>query len=277
MLLNYAIECESLDINPCSRMKAPVVHKKDARCYEDDDIMRLLDCLDIECQTTVDKFSRSYDKLDPAEAYRRQQVRIFNNLMHKTYVWVALASACRRGELAGLRLSGIDFEKNLIQITETGHYEPREGLYDVDRMKNGTPSKTVDMPISVMEQMRVYLEARQELFALMDWEDSGYVFISLKDGEVTVAGGQIMPDVLSKWFSRFLTKYKLPKITLHEVRHTSISYLINRGVNVKMIADRAGHQNTRTTEEIYGHIFAKTRRATANEYDSLFGSRVVES
>lgn len=275
-LLNCAVEWERLDINPCARMKAPVVHKKEANYYEDADIMRLLDCLDKECQSTIDKFSRSYDKLDPAEAYQRQQVRIFNDLMHKTYVWVALSSACRRGELAGLRVSGIDFKKNLIRITETGHYEPGEGLYDVDRMKNGAPSKTVDMPVSVMDQLKVYLEARQELFDLMGWEDSGYVFISLKDGKVTEAGGQIMPDVLSKWFSRFLKKHKLPEICLHEVRHTSLSYLINRGVDIKMIADRGGHQNTRTTEEIYGHIFAKTRRATANEYDSLFDSRVTE-
>ena len=275
-MLNYAIECESLDYNPCVRMKAPVVHKKEASCYEDGDIVRLLDCLDQECQTTIDKFSRSYDKLDPAEAYRRQQVRIFNDLMHKTYVWVALASACRRGELAGLRVDGVDFKKNLIRITETGHYEPTTGLYDVRRMKNGDPSKTVDMPASVMEQLKVYLDARQTLFDLMGWYDSGYAFISLNDGDVTRAGGQIMPDVLSKWFSRFLEKYNLPKITLHEVRHTSISYLINRGVDVKMIADRAGHQNTRTTEEIYGHVFAKTRRATANEYDDLFSSRVTE-
>ena len=120
------------------------------------------------------------------------------------------------------------------------------------------------------------LKKLDNLFDLMGWEDSGYAFISLNDGEVTKAGGQIMPDVLSKWFSRFLEKYELPKITLHEVRHTSISYLINRGVDVKMVADRAGHQNTRTTEEIYSHIFAKTRRATANEYDGLFSSRVAE-
>ena len=72
----------------------------------------------------------------------------------------------------------------------------------------------------------------------------------------------MMPDVISTWFTRFLEKYDLPKITLHQVRHTSISYLINRGVDIKKVADRAGHQNTRTTEEIYGHVFARTRRAT---------------
>ena len=275
-LLNCAVEWERLAINPCARMKAPVVHKKEANYYEDADIVRLLDCLDKECQTTIDKFSRSYDKLDPAEAYRRQQVRIFNDLMHKTYVWVALASACRRGELVGLRVDGVDFERNLIRITETGHYEPKAGLYDVERMKNGAPSKTVDMPVSVMKQLKVYLDARQNLFDLMGWEDSGYAFISLKEGRVTEGGGQIMPDVLSKWFSRFLKKHKLPEICLHEVCHTSLSYLINRGVDIKMVADRGGHQNTRTTEEIYSHIFAKTRRATANEYDSLFNSRVTE-
>ena len=83
-----------------------------------------------------------------------------------------------------------------------------------------------------------------------------------------------MPDVISQWFDRFLKRNNLPKITLHGVRHTSISYLINKGVDVKKVADRAGHQNTRTTEEIYGHIYAKTRRATADEYNDLFTSRV---
>ena len=61
----------------------------------------------------------------------------------------------------------------------------------------------------------------------------------------------MLPDVISQWFSKFLERNNLPKITLHEVRHTSISYLINKGVDIKKVADRAGHQNTRTTEEIY--------------------------
>ena len=64
---------------------------------------------------------------------------------------------------------------------------------------------------------------------------------------------------------------------LHEVRHTSISYLINKGVDIKKVADRAGHQNTRTTEEIYGHIYAKTKRATADIYDDLFTGKDINS
>lgn len=85
-----------------------------------------------------------------------------------------------------------------------------------------------------------------------------------------------MPDVISQWFTKFLERNNLPKITLHEVRHTSISYLINKGVDVKMVADRAGHQNTRTTEEVYSHIYAKTRRATADIYNDLFTGKEIK-
>ncbi len=86
----------------------------------------------------------------------------------------------------------------------------------------------------------------------------------------------MLPDVISKWFSKFLKKNGLPKITLHEVRHTSISYLMNRGVDIKSVSVRAGHQNTRTTEEIYGHVYAKNKRATADEYNDLFNGREIK-
>ncbi len=273
-LLNLAIRWEMLDINPCIRVDAPKVHKKEAKYYEEEEIQRLLECLELECQETIAKFSRRYDSLSPDEAYRRQQVRIFNDLMHKMYIWLALASACRRSELIGLTVDKVDFVRNTITIEQTGHYAPDKGIYFQNCLKNGDSVKIVDMPEAVMQELKVYLEERKTIFYLMGWEDSGYVFVSLSDGTVTQAGGPMLPDVISTWFTRFLEKYQLPKITLHQVRHTSISYLINRGVNIKMVADRAGHQNTRTTEEIYGHIYKKTQRATADEYNDLFTGKV---
>ena len=273
-LLNVAIHWEMLDVNPCIRVDTPKVHKQEAKYYEEEEIQRMLECLDQECQNTIDKFSRRYDSLSPEEAYRRQQVRIFNDLMHKCYIWMALASACRRSELIGLTVDKVDFNCNTITIDQTGHYAPGRGLYFQGYLKNEKPIKIVDMPEAVMQELKAYLEERQKVFYLMGWEDSGYVFVSLSDGKVTKAGGPMMPDVISTWFTRFLKEYQLPKITLHEVRHTSISYLINRGVNIKMVADRAGHQNTRTTEEIYGHVYKKTQRATADEYNDLFTGKV---
>ena len=270
VLLNQAVKWDMLDFNPCIKVDTPKVTKREANYYEEEEIVRLLECLDEECEQTISKFSRKYDLLSPDEAHRRQQIRIFNDIQHKMYIWLALAGAFRRSELIGLTVQAIDFGRNNIRIVQTGHYVPKEGIYFKQILKNGSASKIVDMPEAVMAQLREYLELRQNLFDLMGWEDSGYVFISLADGDITQAGGPMMPDVISTWFTRFLEKYNLPKITLHQVRHTSISYLINKGVDIKMVADRAGHQNTRTTEEIYGHIYAKSKQATANEYNDLF-------
>ena len=60
-LLNLAIRWEMLDINPCIRVDAPKVHKKEAKYYEEEEIQRLLECLELECQETIAKFSRRYD------------------------------------------------------------------------------------------------------------------------------------------------------------------------------------------------------------------------
>lgn len=273
-LLNWAVKWDMIDYNPCIKVDTPKIHKKNPGYYEEPEIGRLLDCLDQACEDTIKGFSKRYQQLyTPEEEYCRKQVRIFNDLMHKAYVWVALASACRRGELIGLTVSNIDFENNRILITQTGHYMPENGIYFVDHLKNGSPSKNIDMPIAVMELLKEYLQARSNLIKLMGWPDSGFVFISLEDGKVTTAGGPMLPDVISQWFRKFLIKYKLPTITLHGVRHTSISYLINKDVGIKSVADRAGHQNTRTTEEIYSHVYAKTRRATADKYNDLFTGR----
>lgn len=274
-LLNLAVKWDMIEYNPCIKVDPPKVHKKDVGYYEEEDIERLLDCLDKACEETIEKFSRRYQQLySPEEEYKHKQVRIFKDLMHKVYVWVALASACRRGELAGLTVENVDFENNRLLITQTGHYITERGIYFVDHLKNGSPSKNVDMPVTVMELLKEYMQKRSELIKLMGWPDSGYVFISFEDGKVTKAGGPVLPDGISQWFAKFLKKNNLPKITLHGVRHTSISYLLNRGVNIKSVADRAGHQNTRTTEEIYGHVYQKTKRATADEYESMFAGRI---
>lgn len=273
-LLNLAVKWDMIEYSPCMKVDAPKVHKHEAGYYEDEDIGRLLDCLEGEYNKAVDEAGGTEDILSFDILNSRQRTDIFNAYMRKNYILVALVSACRRGELIGLRVDDIDFENNRILITQTGHYTVDNGIYFVDHLKNGSSSKSIDMPVSMMEQLKEYVQIRSAFIDLMGWKDSGYLFISLKNGKVTTAGGPMMPDVISQWFIRFLERNKLPKITLHGVRHTSISYLINKGVDVKMVADRAGHQNTRTTEEVYGHIYAKTRRATADMYDGLFTSKV---
>ncbi|NBI11217.1 site-specific integrase [Colidextribacter sp. OB.20] len=275
-LLNLAVKWDMVEYNPCVKVDTPKVHKKNPGYYEEPEIGRLLECLEDEYIRAVNETGGKENSFSFDNLTSRQCTDIFNAYMRKTYILVALVSACRRGELIGLKVENINFDNNCVLISQTGHYTVENGLYFVDYLKNGSPSKNIDMPVTVMEQLKEYIQIRKAFIDLMDWEDRGYLFISLKTGKVTTAGGPMMPDVISQWFTKFLERNNLPKITLHEVRHTSISYLINKGVDVKMVADRAGHQNTRTTEEVYSHIYAKTRRATADIYNDLFTGKEIK-
>lgn len=264
-LLNLAVKWDMIEYNPCIKVDSPKVHKHEAKYYEEENIDGLFDCLEDEFNKAVNEAGgMNFDNLNS-----RQCTEIFTAYMRNNYILLALVSACRRGEMIGLKVDNVDFKKNRIVVRQTGHYISGKGLYFVDHLKNGSPSNSILLSPLMMEQLKEYIQVRSTFINMMGWEDSGYLFISLKNGTVTEAGGPMMPDVISQWFNRFLKRNNLPMITLHGVRHTSISYFINRDVAVKKIADRAGHQNTTTTEEVYGHVSDKTKRATADEYDDL--------
>lgn len=271
-LLNCAVKWDMIEYNPCIKVDTPKVHKHEAGYYEEEDIGRLFDCLEAEYKKEVDKAGGMRDVFSFDNLTSSQRTDIFNAYMRKNYILLALVSACRRGEMVGLKVEDIDFENNRILVKRTGHYTVDQGIYFVDHLKNGDPSKSIDMPKLAMKPLKEYIKVRNVFINLMDWEDSGYLFISLKGEKVTTAGGPMMPDVISQWFNKFLQRNNLPKITLHEVRHTSISYLLNKDVAIEKIADRAGHQNSNITKETYGHIYAKTRRATADVYNDLLNN-----
>lgn len=45
---------------------------------------------------------------------------------------------------------------------------------------------------------------------------------------------------------------------IHFLRHIHATLLINGNFTAKVVANRLGHVNTRTTLEVYSHIFAAT-------------------
>ena len=74
------------------------------------------------------------------------------------------------------------------------------------------------------------------------------------------------PKILQKVAS----KYNLPRINFHALRHTSASMLIALGVHPKEIQDRLGHSSMNVTMSIYSHIFQANRKEVANKLQTIF-------
>ena len=71
-------------------------------------------------------------------------------------------------------------------------------------------------------------------------------------------------------FERFLKRYEMPKITFHQIRHTSVSLLINGGVQTQVVSKRAGHSSVSTTNNIYSHVFQSIETQVANKMNEIF-------
>ena len=62
---------------------------------------------------------------------------------------------------------------------------------------------------------------------------------------------------------KLLDRLGLRQVSLHSLRHTSATLLIQQGVNVRTVSSRLGHSQTSTTMNIYAHQLQSADAAAA--------------
>lgn len=216
-MLSTAVEWQLIPSNPCDRVKAPKIERKEAKYLDEVQAARLIKCLDNE------------------------------PLQYKTMIMLFLYSGMRRGELCGLEWSDIDFDNHLVSITKSSLYLPGKGIFD-DTTKNKTSERVIQIPADMVKLLKAHQKAQlSERLKLGDqWHDSKKIFTA-KDGK------PIHPDTVTGWFHAFVAKNGLPEISIHSLRHTNATLLIAGGTNIRTVANRLGHATPTTTGNIYAH------------------------
>jgi hypothetical protein len=79
------------------------------------------------------------------------------------------------------------------------------------------------------------------------WQDSGLV-ITWPDGR------PIHPERFSRWFEQHARDAGLPKIRLHDVRHSYATAALAAGVPTKVVSERLGHATFAITMDTYSHV-----------------------
>lgn len=89
--------------------------------------------------------------------------------------------------------------------------------------------------------------AEERLAAGPAYEDEGYVLAD-------ELGRPYHPDTISDWFEDARRKAGLPRIRLHDTRHTAASLLLASGTPVKVVSDLLGHSSPTITLATYAHV-----------------------
>lgn len=171
----------------------------------------------------------------------------------------------RSGELCGLHWKDVDLEKGTIFVRYTLYRA--EGQYKLSTPKTKSSLRVIAIPAelkAILKDHKAWQEKRSEELG-SKWIERGAVVTGM-EGEY-MSGGY-----LNITLKKLLKKHDLPNIHVHDLRHANASLLINAGVPVKFISEHLGHSNTKTTEDIYAHVYNSTAEKVASAIsDALDG------
>ncbi|MFJ7839882.1 tyrosine-type recombinase/integrase [Lysinibacillus sphaericus] len=172
----------------------------------------------------------------------------------------------RKGEALGLQWRNIDFTNQTITI------ERHRGSNGVDSTKTKNSERTIKIDEVVLQQLKSYRTAVKALLLshgrkLHDdiTKDDSFIFISPNTIKPFASTG------LNATFNRIVAAVGLPATTIHGLRHTHATILMNNDIPVKAIAERLGN-----TPEIihttYGHVLKEMEDKIIDIFDRAIGN-----
>jgi len=183
---------------------------------------------------------------------------------------VALGTGARRGEIMALRWRDIDFDAGRARI-ERSLEQTKAGLrFKSPKTKYGR--RNIALPASVITEFRSVWKAQQELRLALGMGKAApddLVF-------ATPEGEPRKPDDISREWRQLVASRKLPKVTFHSLRHTHVSQLIAKGMDIMTISRRIGHSSPVVTLGVYGHLFDNGDAKAASAIEASFGKLRTE-
>jgi integrase len=156
----------------------------------------------------------------------------------------------RYGEMAALRVSGIDFPRRRATIDEAVAEVAGRVVYSTPKTHQ---SRSVPLPRFLIQELTDLVAGRRP---------DDHVF-TRSDGSV----------LRLSWFRRAVfipavTATGLDGLTPHGLRHTAASLAIASGADVKVVQTMLGHASATMTLDLYGHLYADRLDDVADKMDA---------
>jgi integrase len=183
--------------------------------------------------------------------------------LYEALFYLALTTGLRKGELLGLMWSDVDWEKRTLRI-ERQLQQANWSSAKLVPTKTKSGRRQIKLGkggLAMLEAHRQKQES-QRIQAGDGWKENGMIFI-------TSVGTYIDQTKVSREFKHILQGAGLPDILFHDLRHTSISILLDIGTPVNTVQRRAGHSKASVTTDIYGQVMAHSQDAAAENIEEI--------
>lgn len=209
---------------------------------------------------------RSAEEADVAHALTAEQAL---HLLHVSkghpldaFIALALITGMRHGELMALRWQDVNLEDRRLSIKWTVSFDWEYGFLKGDP-KSKTSARSIQLPNFVINALARHHTKQQEqkLKAGDRWEENNLVFPN-------TYGRYHRPEYRGRQFHRLLEKAGLPRIRIHDLRHSTASLLIIvLRMPPKLVQELLGHSTMDMTMDIYTHVDESQQRQMMDAFD----------
>ncbi len=244
-------------------------------------------CREVLNNAMKDAYNNNYitnNPIENAEKYYREKpkIKILNekelkkllkNVQNSNwYLEILLGLFCglRKGEIMGLRFSDFDLDNQIVRINRqlvndasiADNPEATRVKVDKYELTEKPPKKnsyrTLKIPKVILKEVKRRKRKQEECKELYK-EFIDYDYISFQEK----TGLPHIPNSFNKYLYNTCPKLGISNISVHGLRHTFATILIEQGVPIIKISALLGHANPHTTFEIYCDVMEEKERILA--------------
>ncbi|PZX59936.1 site-specific recombinase XerD [Algoriphagus ratkowskyi] len=193
-------------------------------------------------------------KLEPIEIERPKNPRLLphvlskedvkaillahQNIKHRAMLSLIYACGLRRSELLNLKPQDIDSSRGMLRVNQG----------------KGKKDRLVPISEKILELLREYYRYEKPSVYLFEGQTSGKPY-----------SGKSLENVMNQAVAKAKVKQKP---TLHWLRHSYATHLLESGTDIRYIQELLGHSSSKTTE-IYTHVSQKSIQKIRSPFDDL--------
>ena len=206
------------------------------------------------CSTVSKIDNRVIDELDIVKLYEvKEEMKIwsvneFNIFLsalddpyYKTLFKTLFWSGLRISELKALTLN--DIKDNTLIITK--RLESKAKVKGITTLKTASSNRRVLMPSAIINEIKQ---------------------LTTKPSDLIFPTSETQ---IRRVLNEGIKKTAIPKIRIHDLRHSHASYLINNGCSIRLVSERLGHSSPSITMDYYWHLLPNEQNKVVNLIESV--------
>ena len=184
----------------------------------------------------------------------------------EAFYTLAINTGMRRGELLALHWKDVHLDEGNAAVKYTLQDE-KGGRFTFAPPKTDKSQRMVPLNQTAIRALRGHRKRQLEQRLTMGeaWQEHDLVF-------TTAIGGPMRGNhILQRHFVPLCRRLGLPRIRLHDLRHTAATLLLVQKIQTEVVARILGHSSPDIAAEIYMHVTSKMQQDAPESLDQLFG------